>query len=33
MTADVKNFYLNTTMKDQEHMRIPIKRIPNEIRE
>ena len=33
MTADVKNFYLNTPMKDPEYMRIPIKIILNEIRE
>ena len=31
MTADVKNFYLNTPMEDLEYMRIPIKLIPNEI--
>ena len=31
--ADVKNFYLNTPMKDPEYMRIPIKLIPNEILE
>ena len=33
MTADVKNFYLSTPMKDPEYMRIPIKLIPNEILE
>ena len=33
MTADVKTFYLNTPMKYPEYMRIPIKLIPNEIRE
>ena len=29
MMADVKNFYLNMTMKDPEYMRIPIKLTPN----
>ena len=33
MTADAKNFHLNTTMKDPEYIRISIKLIPNEIRE
>ena len=29
MTADVKNFYLKTPMKDIEYMRIPIKHTTN----
>jgi hypothetical protein len=31
MTADVKNFYLNTPMDRPEYMRISIKNIPQEI--
>ena len=33
MMADVKNFYLNTSMKDSEYICTPIKLIQNEIRE
>ena len=33
ITADVKNFYFNKTMKDPKYMCIPIKLIPNETRE
>ena len=31
MTADVKNFYLNTPLERPEYMRIPVKLIPQEI--
>jgi hypothetical protein len=31
MTADVKNFYLNTPLKRPEYMRIPVKLVPQEI--
>ena len=31
MTADVKDFYLNTPMPTYEYMRLPIQVIPDEI--
>jgi hypothetical protein len=31
MTADVKNFYLNTLLERPKYMRIPVKLIPQEI--
>ena len=31
MTADVKNFYLNTPMDPPEYIKIPVKHIPQEI--
>ena len=31
MTADVKDFYLNTPMPTYEYMRLPIQIIPDEI--
>ena len=31
MTADVKNFYLNTPMDNPEYMRISVKHTPQEI--
>ena len=32
MTADVKNFYLNTPMEEPEYMKIPFRLIPEEIK-
>ena len=32
MTADVKNFYLNTPMEEPEYMKIPVRLIPYEIK-
>ena len=29
MTADVKNFYLNTPMDEPEYMKIPVRLIPD----
>ena len=32
MTADVKNFYLNTPMEEPEYIKIPVRLIPDEIK-
>ena len=32
MTADVKHFYLNTPMDEPEHMKLPVRIIPDEIK-
>ena len=32
MTADVKNFYLNTPMDEPEYMKIPVRLVPDEIK-
>ena len=32
MTADVKNFYLNTPMEEPEYMKTPVRLIPDEIK-
>ena len=32
MTADLKNFYLNTPMEEPEYMKIPVRLIPDEIK-
>ena len=32
MTADVKNFYLNTPTDEPEYMKIPIRLIPDDIK-
>ena len=32
ITADVKNFYLNTPMEGPEYMKIPVRLIPDEIK-